>query len=62
MAPFKSESQRRRFAQMVKEGKMSQETFDEWNSDTPKHIPEKVEKTNTITISKLKDLAKVKKI
>lgn len=40
--PFKSESQRRRFAVMVKEGKMSQAEFDEWNSETPAKIPERI--------------------
>lgn len=40
--PFKSESQRRRFAQMVKSGEMSQATFDEWNKDTPAELPDKV--------------------
>ncbi len=34
--PFKSEAQRRKFADLVAQGKMSQETFDEWNRHTPK--------------------------
>ena len=32
--PFVSEKQRAKFAQLVKEGKMSQETFDKWQSET----------------------------
>ena len=40
--PFKSEAQRRKFGELVKQGKMSQSTFNEWNSETPKHIPERV--------------------
>jgi len=32
--PFKSQAQRAKFAQLVKEGKMSQETFDKWQSET----------------------------
>lgn len=41
--PFKSESQRRKFASLVKEGKMSQSVFDSWNAETPKgkRLPEK---------------------
>ena len=32
--PFVSEKQRAKFAQLVKEGKMSQETFDKWQAET----------------------------
>lgn len=32
--PFKSEAQRRKFGELVKQGKMTQATFDEWNSAT----------------------------
>jgi len=35
--PFKSQAQRAKFASLVKEGKMSQETFDKWQSETPKN-------------------------
>lgn len=38
--PFKSLKQRAKFAQLVKEGKMSQETFDNWQSETgDKRLP-----------------------
>lgn len=40
--PFKSDAQRKKFAAMVAEGKMSQATFDEWNKETPDKIPERV--------------------
>lgn len=41
--PFKSEAQRRKFAELVAQGKMSQETFDEWNRHTPKgRLPERI--------------------
>lgn len=41
--PFKSEAQRAKFAEMVKEGKMSQETFDRWQSETPPgKLPERI--------------------
>jgi len=54
--PFKSEAQRRKFASLVKEGKMKQSQFDEWNAVTPKNIPERVPKKET----KLKAAGKVK--
>lgn len=41
--PFKSEAQRRKFAELVAQGKMSQDTFDEWNRVTPKgKLPERI--------------------
>ena len=43
--PFKSEAQRRKFGEMVKQGKISQEEFDKWNEETPKGaLPERVGK------------------
>ena len=33
--PFKSQAQRRKFAQLLVEGKISNETFEEWNRETP---------------------------
>lgn len=38
---FKSEAQKRKFAQMVKDGKMSKKTYDEWNKKSGK-LPERV--------------------
>ena len=38
---FKSQAQRAKFAQLVKEGKMSQETFDKWQSETGETKPPK---------------------
>jgi hypothetical protein len=32
--PFKSQAQRRKFAQLLVEGKISPETFEEWNRET----------------------------
>jgi hypothetical protein len=41
--PFKSRAQRRKFAQLLVEGKISDETFEEWNRETGgKHLPERV--------------------
>lgn len=46
--PFKSEAQRRKFAELVKQGKMQQKTFDEFNQETPKHIPERIKPLNNL--------------
>ena len=43
--PFKSQAQRRKFAQLLVEGKISNETFEEWNRETGgKKLPERVKK------------------
>ena len=44
--PFKSQAQRRKFAQLLVEGKISNETFEEWNRETgalrlPEHVDRK---------------------
>ena len=40
--PFKSQAQRRKFAQLLVEGKISPETFEEWNRETgAKKLPER---------------------
>ena len=44
--PFKSQAQRRKFAQLLVEGKISAETFEEWNRETgSKKLPEHARKT-----------------
>ena len=41
--PFKSKAQRRKFAQLLVEGKISNETFEEWNRETgAEKLPERV--------------------
>ena len=41
--PFKSRAQRRKFAALLVEGKISPETFEEWNRETGgKQLPERV--------------------
>ena len=41
--PFKSRAQRRKFAQLLVEGKISDETFEEWNRETGRRLlPERV--------------------
>jgi hypothetical protein len=41
--PFKSKAQRRKFAQLLVEGKIKPETYEEWNRATGgAHLPERV--------------------
>ena len=44
--PFKSQAQRRKFAELLVKGKISPETFEEWNRETgsaklPDHVKPK---------------------
>ena len=40
--PFKSQAQRRKFAQLLVEGKISPKTFEEWNRETGgRKLPER---------------------
>jgi hypothetical protein len=59
--PFKSKAQRRKFAQLLVEGKITPEVFEEWNRETGgEKLPERVEqkkkkkKTRTKTTRKRK--------
>jgi hypothetical protein len=41
--PFRSQAQRRKFAQLLVEGKISGQTFEEWNRETgSRRLPERV--------------------
>jgi hypothetical protein len=41
--PFKSQAQRRKFAELLVKGEISKETYEEWNRDTgSKKLPERV--------------------
>lgn len=41
--PFKSQAQRRKFAELLVEGKISPQTFEEWNRETgTARLPERV--------------------
>ena len=41
--PFKSRAQRRKFAELLVKGKLSPETFEEWNRETGgAKLPERV--------------------
>jgi hypothetical protein len=43
--PFKSKAQRRKFAELLVTGKISPETYEEWNRETGRTLlPERVKK------------------
>jgi hypothetical protein len=55
--PFKSQAQRRKFAQLLVEGKISAQTFEEWNRETggkklPDHVKNKASKKKPATSKK----------
>jgi hypothetical protein len=62
--PFKSQAQRRKFAQLLVEGKISNETYEEWNRETGgRKLPQRVKpkpKSRTKTIRAKKAAAKSK--
>jgi hypothetical protein len=48
--PFKSQAQRRKFAELLVKGKISAKTFEEWNRETGgKKLPERVKKKKRAT-------------
>jgi hypothetical protein len=60
--PFKSQAQRRKFAELLVQGKISHETFEEWNRETGSaRLPERVtpkRKPRSRTKAKAKPRAK----
>jgi hypothetical protein len=45
--PFKSQAQRRKFAELLVKGEISKETYEEWNRETgSERLPERVAKTS----------------
>jgi hypothetical protein len=64
--PFKSQAQRRKFAQLLVEGKISPETFEEWNRETgarqlPEHAGRKRARTQKAAPRKRKRAAAKRK-
>jgi hypothetical protein len=58
--PFKSQAQRRKFAELLVKGEISKETFEEWNRETgSEKLPERVKPKKTK--SKTKSSAAKKK-
>ena len=48
--PFKSEKQRAKFGELVKQGKIKQSVFDEWNKATgTANLPDRVKTQHKIT-------------
>lgn len=47
--PFKSEAQRAKFKQLVKEKTITQSTYDEFEKGTPTKLPERVTKKGPLT-------------
>jgi len=46
--PFKSQAQRRKFAELLVQGKISNETFEEWNRETGgRKLPERGKRKST---------------
>ena len=59
--PFKSQAQRRKFAELLVAGKISNETFEEWNRETgAAKLPERV-KPRATTKSRTRRKAKAKR-
>jgi hypothetical protein len=61
--PFKSQAQRRKFAELLLKGKISNETFAEWNRETGSaKLPERVKpKANTKSTAKSRAKSKAKR-
>jgi len=55
LIPFKSQAQRRKFAELLVQGKISPNTFEEWNRETgKKKLPERVKRKTKRTSAKRK--------
>jgi hypothetical protein len=57
--PFKSQAQRRKFAEMLVKGEISPETFEEWNRETgSQKLPERVKPARKKAAKKKKSAKK----
>lgn len=55
--PFKSQAQRRKFAELLVAGEISPETYEEWNRETGrKKLPERVKGTTKRSARKRKPI------
>ena len=60
--PFKSQAQRRKFAELLVEGKISPDTFEEWNRETgSKRLPERVKKRASAKAKRVRNKTKRKR-
>ena len=59
--PFKSKAQRRKFAELLVKGEISEETFEEWNRETGgAKLPERVKLSKKRSSKPRKRLGKTK--
>ena len=59
--PFKSQAQRRKFAQLLVDGKISAKTFEEWNRETgSKKLPDHVKTRKRTAKKKTKSSSKTR--
>jgi hypothetical protein len=59
--PFKSRAQRRKFAELLVEGKISPETYEEWNRETGgTQLPERVRRSKSTGRKNSKSTARKK--
>lgn len=56
MPPFKSESQRKKFIQLEKEGKLKPGTVKKWEAETKGQLPERVSKSRPKSIQEIKEI------
>ena len=57
--PFKSQAQRRKFAQLLVEGKITGKTFEEWNRETgSEKLPERVKPKRKAPVARKKSAAR----
>jgi len=60
--PFKSKAQRRKFAELLVEGKIKPETYEEWNRETgSRELPERVAPKKKGTGRRRKSAAKARR-
>ena len=60
--PFKSKAQRRKFAELLVQGKISPETYEEWNRETgARKLPDRVKKAGSARTVKKKTATRRKR-
>ena len=60
--PFKSQAQRRKFAELLVKGEISPETFEEWNRETGgRKLPERAKRTRKTTRKRTRKTASGRK-
>ena len=60
--PFKSQAQRRKFAELLVKGEISPETFEEWNRETGgRKLPERVKRKRPAKARRTRNTATTRK-